>query len=94
LEVLTKPLQQGDALVEGAFRAVLFGSPDVQLRPISRAILERAARLRAAHGLKSPDAIHAATALERGCGLFITNDPAFRRVAALPVIALSDLLAP
>lgn len=41
LEVLTKPLQQGDTVAENAFRAVLLGSPDVQLYPISRTVLER-----------------------------------------------------
>lgn len=94
LEVLTKPLQQGNAGVESAFRAVLFSSPDVQLYPISRVILERAAHLRATSGLKTPDAIHAATALEHGCAIFVTNDPAFRRVATLPTVILGDLLAP
>lgn len=94
LEVLTKPLQQGDTVVENAFRAVLLGSPDVQLYPISRTILERAAQLRATSGLKPPDAIHAATALEHGCALFVTNDPAFRRLTTVPVAILSDLLAP
>jgi len=57
-------------------------------------ILERAAQLRAATNLKTPDAIHAATALEHGCTLFVTNDSTFRRVPGLPVTILADLLIP
>ncbi len=40
--------------------------------------------------LKTPDALHAATALLQGCKLFVTNDGAFRRVAHLPVTVLSE----
>ncbi|HEX5439570.1 MAG TPA: PIN domain-containing protein [Ktedonobacterales bacterium] len=44
--------------------------------------------------LKTGDAIHAATALEHGCTLFVTNDATFRRVPGLPVTILADLLTP
>jgi len=55
--------------------------------------LEIAADLRATTRLKTPDAIHAATALDAGCALFVTNDPAFRRVPRLNVAVLSEVAA-
>jgi len=94
LEVLTGPLKAGDVVLETTYRAVLDTSPDVRMLPISRAVLERAARPRAGTGLKTPDAIHAATALAGGRALFVTNDAAFRRVPGLNVIVLRDLLTP
>jgi predicted nucleic acid-binding protein len=94
LETLVKPIRNGDQVLETAFRTVLLTSPDVQLAPIARDIVERATHIRAIAGLKTPDAIHAATALELGCGLFLTNDAAFRRVSGLIVTVLSDLLMP
>ena len=94
LEVLVRPLRDGNSALEAAFRAVLFSSPDVRMLPITLPVLERAARLRAVSSLKTPDAIHAATALEYGCALFLTNDAAFRSVPGLPVTILTDLLAP
>lgn len=94
LEVLVGPLKTGDVALWATYRAVLDTSPDVRMLPVSRAILERAAHLRATTGLKTPDAIHAATALIAGCALLVTNDAAFRRVPGLNVTVLRDLLSP
>jgi predicted nucleic acid-binding protein len=56
--------------------------------------LREAARLRATiSGLKTPDAIHAATALQHGCALFVSNDVGFRRVPGLSLAILDDVLA-
>lgn len=94
LEVMVKPFRTGNARLEAGFRALLFQSSTIRLIPISRATLDQAARLRASTNLKTPDAIHAATALLEGCSLFLTNDPAFRRVPGLGVVVLSDLVGP
>lgn len=91
LETLVKPIQAGDELLQTAFRHFLYAR-EMQLIPISTTILETALQLRATVNLKTPDAIHAATALQTGCKLFITNDPVFRRVSNLSVIVLNDLL--
>ena len=40
------------------------------------------------------DALHAATALNAGCVLFVTNDAGFRGVPGLPLVILDDLLKP
>lgn len=95
LETLVGPLKAGDAALEALFRQALFASPDLRLMPVSLPVLERAAHLRATlPGLRTPDAIHAATALESACVLLLTNDPAFRRVPGLKVMVLSDLSTP
>ena len=61
---------------------------------VAREILLEAARLRAATpALKTPDAIHAATALLHNCSVFITNDVGFRRILGLRIILLDEALA-
>ena len=85
LETFVKPFKECDAVLEATFRELLTASKEVRLVPITRAILEKAALLRATIGLKPPDAIHAATALIEECAVFITNDMAFERVAGLNV---------
>ena len=90
-EALVRPIRESHADLETAFRAV-FAAPEVRLVAATRQLWEHAAHLRAATGLRTPDALHAATALHAGCDLFVTNDTDFRRVPGLPVVVLDDLL--
>ena len=90
LEVLVKPLKVGDATTATLFRTVLKHTPDVQMLPITQSVLEAAANLRATLGLKTPDAIHVATALLNNSMLFVTNDSTFRRVTDLNVTLLNE----
>ena len=92
LETLIKPLREGNARLEMLFRSI-FAAAEMDLIPATLTTWEDAARIRAATGLKTSDALHAATALSVGCTLFITNDTDFRRVQSLPIVVLDDLLA-
>ena len=92
LETLVKPFQKGDALLENIFRS-LFESREVQLIPVTTAIWEQAARLRASLNLQTPDALHVASALAVGSTLLLTNDPDFRRIPDVPVTILGDLVS-
>ena len=91
LETLIKPLREGNARLEMLFRSI-FAAAEMELIPATLAIWEDAARIRAATGLKTSDALHAATALQAECTLFVTNDGDFRRVQGLPVAVLDDLV--
>jgi len=73
-ECLVKPLELGRADVVQTFQAFLRDSRFFSVVPITRELLTEAARLRAISRIKLPDAIHAATALQRGCTSFVTND--------------------
>ena len=92
MECLVKPARAKDVKLEELFRAVLTGSREIRLQPITSGILERGIRLRAEQGLKTPDAIHAATALEGSCTTFLTNDAAFQRISELEVQVLHESL--
>lgn len=94
LEALVKPHQLGDTVLVQLYRDLLTASQETRLIPISRAVIEAAARLRATTGIKTPDAIHAASALGEGVALFVSNDPVYRRIPGLPVTILDDLLTP
>lgn len=92
LETLVVPLRNNDSDLIAAYESILTQS-DLDLFPITAQILRDAAHLRATTKLKTPDAIHAATALSTQCSLFITNDFAFQRIANLPVVVLDEVLS-
>lgn len=94
MEALVHPLRRKDAALQAAYERLLLTAPGVTLLPLTQEILREAARLRAEiPGLRTPDALHAATALLAGCALFLTNDIGFRRVPGLPLVLLDDVLA-
>jgi predicted nucleic acid-binding protein len=65
----------------------------MRLLPVDLPAIRSATTLRANFGLKTPDAIHAATAREAGCTLFVTNDRHVRRVPGPNVAVLDDVLS-
>jgi predicted nucleic acid-binding protein len=94
LECLVRPLKTRDQIILTAYEE-LFESADWRLLPLMRPILREAAQLRAdIPALRTPDAIHAATALFSGCTAFLTNDVGFQRITSLPTIILNDVVGP
>jgi predicted nucleic acid-binding protein len=93
METLIGPLKAGDTTLANTYEQ-LFQQAQTRLLPITQPILREAAQLRATTKLKTPDALHAATARQAGCVLFVTNDAGFRAVPSLPLVILDDLRKP
>lgn len=73
-ECLVKPLELGRADLVQTYQAFLQERRFFSVVPVTRELLVEAARLRGLSRIKLPDAIHAATGLQRGCTSFLTND--------------------
>jgi predicted nucleic acid-binding protein len=69
-EVLAQPLRMAKAELVNDYEDILQNSVGFQLIPVDEVIARRAAQLRAQYNLKTPDALHVATALETGCQAF------------------------
>ncbi len=87
LECRSKPLRAGDLATLTQFD-VFFAGVELILAEVSPAVIERATELRARHNLKTPDAIHYATAVVVGATLFLTGDRALARCSEVPVEVL------
>jgi predicted nucleic acid-binding protein len=90
LEVLVVPYRAGNDALAARYEAILTNSRGVRLLEIDRAQLRMAARLRGAHGMRTPDALQLAAALTTGCSSLVTNDRRLPSVPGLPVLQLSD----
>ena len=77
-ECQTKPYQDSNTEAIRLF-ADFFKSADIRLIVVSDMIADAAAGIRSRYRLKTPDALHLATALIAGCELFVTTDRHFDR---------------
>jgi predicted nucleic acid-binding protein len=82
-EVLVGPLKQGRDALAKRYEKALAG---FEVVPVTLEISVTAARLRATTGLRLPDALLAATALEVGAAALVTHDRDFSRLKGLMVI--------
>lgn len=74
-ELLVVPLRDGITTLSGYYSNVLSGADWLHVCPVTKPILIAAAGLRAGRrGLRLPDAIHLATAVEMDCSDFLTED--------------------
>lgn len=91
LELTVRPLQLGRQDAADDYETLLSYFPNLELEPITRAVLLEAAALRAQFRLRTPDAIQLATGLRAGATLAITNDSAWRNVKAIETALISEI---
>jgi predicted nucleic acid-binding protein len=91
MEVLVQPLKTNNLELAADYEEFLTNST-IQLLPVSRVILKNAAPLRSVKNIKTPDAIHASTAIQHSCTIFLTNDRGFQNTPGLPVMILDQVI--
>jgi len=89
-EILIQPYRDNDQDLIDKFSGLLFVYPNLEWISPNLEIASRAAEIRARHYLLTPDAVHAATAVDAGATAFLTNDPIFRRITSLEVLILDE----
>jgi predicted nucleic acid-binding protein len=90
-EVLVHPLRCGDSGLARRYSRILRGAPNLEMIPVSAEIAEVAARVRAAHGLKTPDSIQLAAARVGNASVFLTNDAELRTIPGMRMLVLDAL---
>jgi predicted nucleic acid-binding protein len=91
-ELLVPSYRTGDEHRVDEFYALLSTYPNLDWIPPDLNLADSAARLRALHRLRTPDALQAATAIHAIATALITNDPAFVRVKDFETAVLDNFL--
>lgn len=91
-EVLVHPIRQGNAALAANYRDILHNTPHLRTIPFTANIAEIAARLRANHTIRTPDAIQMATAIAMKADFFLTNDGGLPALSSPAVLVLEDVL--
>src|ERR1043165_7565620 len=90
-ELLVKPLEMQREDLINVYDNWMITNPYLEVGPISRDILFKAALLRARNkSLRLPDAIHVTTAQETSCRYFLTNDERIKGEYGVERLALNE----
>jgi uncharacterized protein len=87
MECRVRPLRLNDAITLAAFNGY-FDSEDVDVAPITAAVCDRAAIIRARYNLRPMDSLHLAAAVENGCERFLTHEVRLRSFSDIGVEVL------
>lgn len=93
LEILVVPQRMGRTDLCRRYRDLLESFPNLDFHELDLDTAEKAAELRARYDLRTPDAIHLATALAAGAESFASEDRRLRKVKELKVVPLAAALA-
>jgi predicted nucleic acid-binding protein len=91
LEVLVHPLRLNNIELATEYREILLNSKLMTLE-VSNAIAEQAAQLRAAHNIRTPDAIQISAALDAGATHFLTNDIKLPQIPSIQILSIDALV--
>lgn len=91
-ELLVQPYRDCGGLRVDEFYALLATVPNLDWIAPDLEIADIAARIRATHRLRTPDALEAATAIRERVTGMVTNDPVFERIGAFETLVLDRLV--
>jgi uncharacterized protein len=92
LELLVQPYLHSSEQRVNDYYGLLVTYPNLRWVAPNLEVADIAARIRAAHRLRTPDALQAACAVHTQATGLITNDPVFERVDAFKTLVLDQLL--
>lgn len=92
-EVLVHPLRLNDISLAKNYKEILLEAENLDTFPLSPNIATEAARIRAKHDLRTPDAVQLATAASANASHFLTNDSRLPTLPGLKILVVDDLLS-
>jgi predicted nucleic acid-binding protein len=91
-EILTKPFADKNFSLADEIKFAIHSFASLSIVSVDEKLAEAAALLRARYTIRLPDALQVATAIQGEATLFLTNDKRVKKVDAVQVLVLSELL--
>jgi predicted nucleic acid-binding protein len=91
-EILAKPFTEKNFSIADEIKFTLRSFSSLSIASIDEKLAEAAALIRARYTIRLPDALQLAAAIQGEATLFLTNDKRIKKVDAVEVLVLSDLL--
>lgn len=92
LELMVLPYKNEREDLIDNYEILLTNFPHLSICPVIRPILRGAAKLRAKYQVKTPDAIHLATAIYHGSQVFIGNDKDLSKIKEIKILNLDQFI--
>ena len=89
--MLVHPIRNHDEGLAHEYQDILLNAANITTVPVTPITAQVAAELRAESRLKTPDAIHLATALNHQASSFLTNDRDFPSATGVRILKLREL---
>jgi len=90
-ELLVHPYRAGNEALVNEYYGLLSLFPNLEWVPVDLTVADAAARIRARHRLRAPDALQAATGICHGATALLTNDGDLARVTGIEVGVFDEL---
>ena len=92
LEVLVHPMRENEHQLVEEYQNILCNSPSIDIIDLTVDIAIKAAALRAKYGLRTPDSIQVATALNASAEYFLTNDIRLKAISEIEILILDEIV--
>ncbi len=92
LELNVRPYQKGETNLAANYTTLFKRLPHFSIHPLTLEMADMAARLRAKYKLKTPDAIHVASALACQAQVLLGNDREFKKIKEISYLHLDDFV--
>jgi len=92
IEVLIKPLKDQNTAAVKSYKFLLNNFPNLRMVNIDHHVAEKGAELRARYGIRIPDALQVASAIENRATTFLSNDYTLKKVKEIEIVLLKEMM--
>lgn len=90
-EILVKPIKDQNLKAVKDYKFLLSNFPNLKMVNIDPKVAERGAELRAKYGIRTPDALQVASAIENQATIFFSNDDKLKRIKEIKIVVLREM---